>query len=482
MIDIMKFASFSLACLLSVSSLFAAEDKQDLGKIMFVGDSITHGHSSASYRWALHKLFTDNKMSYESLGIMTGNQQGTVGNVDPDTSYAGVAFTNVHSAQSSARAWEIVGRKEGPRFNGTNIMNWLGQADTTCSAAAYSDATYVGDDAPQYFFMMIGTNDMLSDHGNDLEANAKTVVPDLQKDVDGIIKCMRKANKDARITLTTIPVWSDRKGVDAAGTHTTVEKYNEALKKSAKAKKITVVEINKGLQDPSEQRPFHGHADLFAKDGLHPNDQGSLIIAGNIAQSMGWAGRTMGLERKAASEFSVSFAKDKNDFTLNQAKTKGASILLSCKAGSSISYHAADTKLMSVEMNVRFGDGAKKGWSADDSLSITLGNEGVTGCLTVTESYLKWGERVIFCGDMAKLSTPLRMSYVAGDAKAGIAAGFYIWLGDMLVGEALEPLASEIQGLKIECQGKASSALISGLSISPETAYAPALPSAAAKR
>ncbi len=42
----------------------AAPAGTELGNVMFVGDSITHGVNSASYRWALHKIFTDNGISY----------------------------------------------------------------------------------------------------------------------------------------------------------------------------------------------------------------------------------------------------------------------------------------------------------------------------------------------------------------------------------------------------------------------------------
>ena len=39
----------------------AAPAGTELGNVMFVGDSITHGVNSASYRWALHKIFTDKR-------------------------------------------------------------------------------------------------------------------------------------------------------------------------------------------------------------------------------------------------------------------------------------------------------------------------------------------------------------------------------------------------------------------------------------
>ena len=75
----------------------------DLGNVMFVGDSITHGVNSGSYRWALHKIFADNGISCNAEGVNTGNNSG---GVTAGTSYGGQVFNNKHSSQSSARAWE----------------------------------------------------------------------------------------------------------------------------------------------------------------------------------------------------------------------------------------------------------------------------------------------------------------------------------------------------------------------------------------
>lgn len=468
----MKCVSFSLAALLSCTSLLYADSNKDLGKVMFVGDSITHGHSSASYRWALHKLFVDNGMDYESVGIITGNQAKTPDILTASDKYGSEPFANVHSAQSSARAWEIVGRKSGPRFKGTNITNWLGQSDTTCTGAQYTDALFTGDDAPQYFFMMIGTNDLLSDHGNKLESVSRTAVPELNKDVDGIIKSMRTANKNAPITLTTIPVWAHRNGIDAADTHTTVEKYNEAMKKSAKSRKVKVAEINEGLRDISDERPFHGHADLFAADGLHPNNQGSLIIAGNVALTMAWPSRTAGLERKSVVDFPL---KRLADFTLLNIKMRGSAMQFVSlnKKECSVSVALPDADVASVEAKIRVGDGEKNGWSQNDGLRISVDTKSAAGSLLVTECYLKWGNRVIYCTDMSKNTAPLRLCYVKGDASKGIAAGFYIWLGDKLVGEALPAEIGTATGVKLEFEG-AGTAIVAALAVDATGAYAPA--------
>lgn len=50
--------SFSLpaALLAAVPSALGAPAGTEMGNVMYVGDSITHGVNSASYRWALHKI------------------------------------------------------------------------------------------------------------------------------------------------------------------------------------------------------------------------------------------------------------------------------------------------------------------------------------------------------------------------------------------------------------------------------------------
>ncbi len=479
----MKYLSFSLAVLLSCTSLlFAKSDKDlttDLGKVMFVGDSITHGHSSSSYRWALHKLFVDNGMKYESVGIITGNQPKTVDILPAGTEYRDVEFPNVHSAQSSARAWEISGRKEGPRFGGSNIKNWLGQSNKTCTGSEYADQVFKKKDAPNYFLMMIGTNDLLSDHGNELEANARNAVGDLEKDVDVIVKSMRSANKSAPILLTTIPVWAHREGIDAEGTHTTVENYNEALKKAAKSRKVTVAEINNGLRDLSDPRPFHGHADLFAEDGLHPNNQGSLIIAGNIAKAMKWPSRTAGLERKASSEFEIQGIK-KFKFIDVSKKTKGYMYLSGSKGKTSFATLALpDAEMVTLVASVPIGGGSKGIWVRRGGLRISIDTKLASGALLVTDSYLMWGDRVIYCTHRESnynYGSNLRICYQKGDAIKGIGAGFYVWVNDKLVGEALPASAGTGKGIKFDVVVPGNywiTAVVGRVAVDPTGAYAP---------
>ena len=51
----------------------------ELGHVLYIGDSITHGYEAPSYRWALHKIFVDNGIKYDEIGIEVGNNTA-VGN------------------------------------------------------------------------------------------------------------------------------------------------------------------------------------------------------------------------------------------------------------------------------------------------------------------------------------------------------------------------------------------------------------------
>ncbi len=72
----------SLLVALGVASTSAFADASythtsaDMGNIMCVGDSITHGVSSASYRWPLFKILVDNGYNFNEVGVMTGRSPG----------------------------------------------------------------------------------------------------------------------------------------------------------------------------------------------------------------------------------------------------------------------------------------------------------------------------------------------------------------------------------------------------------------------
>ena len=186
---------FSLKAALLASCVFcpfatsASVSDGSLGNVMYVGDSITHGVNSGSYRWALHKIFADNGISYSTAGINTGNYSGGVA---AGISYGGRVFNNAHSSQASARAYEIAGRADGANyghFNGSNISNWLGLSTEKTKGGTYTGQTFTGTAAPDTFFILVGTNDLLSDGNNGtLNDRLSAVTQNLLGDMDTMVE------------------------------------------------------------------------------------------------------------------------------------------------------------------------------------------------------------------------------------------------------------------------------------------------------
>ena len=297
--------SLLAALLAAFPSAIAAPAGTDLGNVMYVGDSITHGMNSGTYRWALHKIFADNGISYHAEGVNSGG-------VTAGTSYGGQVFNNEHSSQASARAWEISGRKTGSRFDGSNISNWLGLSDAKANGAAYQGPTFTGTDTPDTFFVMIGTNDLLSDGDNStLDSRLDSVTRDLLADMDAIVDTMHAANGSANVIVLTIPCWTQHSNGNSDATHQAVETYNASLNSWGQSRQgVTVIDVNRGIIDVASSKPFYGVRSMFnnpAADGLHPNAQGDLLMAGNIAKAMGYAGRSAGQLRRDAGEMAVNF-------------------------------------------------------------------------------------------------------------------------------------------------------------------------------
>lgn len=433
-------------CVLSAGVVNAAEAPENLGNVMFVGDSITHGFGAPSYRWPLHKIFVDNGVRFVAVGVTQGNQNPRF-SIAPGTKYAGVPFNNRHSAMSSERAYEIAGRiNKSGRLGNSNIHDWLGL-----------DSSYSGDfkldtstQMPDVMVLMIGTNDTFSDFGNKRGIGAGNNMAEAQKnligtyeggmwsgegDMDVIVDTMRKANPKARILILSIPTWHDvRRTNNKAEDFAVIMDYNESLRKWAAFKNVEFVDVNKGLIDPARtDKPGVGEPQFFnANDKLHPTVQGDLLIAAKVADALGCPGRTVGLERKASAEFTP----------LLQIGEK-------LKSTRVVKLPVDDSSVFTGVVSCSVGDGMKDGWDTENGLRITLGNGQETGALKVTESAIIWEEntnRVLYCSDMSTNEDEIRIAFVPGNTEEGRESGFYVWLGDYLIGEALPGMSSSCNG------------------------------------
>ncbi len=458
----------------------------DLGTVMYVGDSITHGVGAGSYRWALFKILTDNGITQDEVGVKTGNHSGGPG---VNVTYGSATFENVHSSQASARAWEIAGRASGGRFDNSNIQNWLGQSTVKNNGATYTGATFTGEDTPDTFFLLIGTNDLLSDSGGVTSTKIANLLGTCTDgvwsgtgDMDTIVDSMHTANSNADVIILNIPCWTQHANNNGADVHQAVADYNEQLEAWAAQKEgVILINVNEGMVDVASSTPFYGVSSMFynpGSDGLHPSAQGDLIMAGNIAKQLGYAGRTAGQTRREASALALQSS------AIHSAATSTGTVTLSgdsisMGAGAALSYAWGSETDLSQGYTVDFsfasgmGNGSTDGWNTTGNLTLSIGNGTTGGTLNINEAYIQWGDMVLYSTDMSALTDSLRVVYVYGNAAQNLATGYYVWLDDMLIGEGLAGTASSVDGLTIT-NGSGSDVTLGYLALDSSASWAPA--------
>lgn len=485
----LSLRSILLACgALCTTVASASVSNGDLGNVMYVGDSITHGINGASWRWAMHKIFADNGISYTEKGIMTGNFSGGVA---AGTSYGGRIFQNLHSSAASARAYEIAGRANSSsygRFSGSNIKNWLGLSTEKTKGGAYTGQTFTGANTPDTFFLLAGTNDLLSDNDNKtLHLRLDGVTKLLLNDMDSIVSSIRTANSNASIFVMTIPCWTQHANGNMDETHQAVATYNNSLKDwgtKNSANGVKVIDINAGIIDVASSKPFYGVRSMFnnpTADGLHPNAQGELLMAGNMARGMGYAGRSAGQARKAAHDLGVNFGQTPvitqqtltaKGFTANNVTISNNTINFNKSGNSTLTYNwdasQGQSRGYTVDFTLRMGNGATGGWDTTNNFSLNLGN----GTLNINEAYIQWGSTILYSKDMSANEDSIRVAYVAGDGANGLKAGYYIWLGDVLIGEAQTAAGASSSGVSFSYSGTLD-AVLSRLALDGALSYAP---------
>ncbi|MCQ2366469.1 MAG: hypothetical protein MJ056_04835 [Akkermansia sp.] len=456
--------------------------KDDLGNVMYVGDSITDGVSGqASWRYAFFKILTDVGVTQNEEGYYQHTQSsGKITTAE----YRGVTFQNNHSSKSSARSYEVAGTRSGGRFDNTNIKNWLGLSTTTTTGGTYSGSTFTGANAPDTYFMMLGTNDLLSDISGTLtDAQYAGVLKAVLGYQDGafdgtsgtfdvIMSSMVQSNADAEIVILDMPTWYGYR--TSGATHAEQSDFyrqmdfnmmlREWAASKANADNITVVNVNTGLIALADAKVNTGIQSMFIGDGLHPSNQGELIIAGNVAKGLGYGGRTMGRARRGAATFT--------DLNLT-VPASGSSTKTWAEAGITVSgSYTVDVASLLV------GDGGTPGqpstWQTGNVFSLTLGNGSRTGTLNVSEAYIQWGSTILYSADMSQNADALRVSYItSADLPAGSTEGYYVWLGDMLIGEGLGSSSGTLNGVTVA--HSTSSPVTAGAITAIAGAFAPTL-------
>ena len=478
----LRLSRFLAAALLaSLATAHAGEPitfGADLGNVMYVGDSITDGVSGGgvnakSWRYAFFQVLADNGIAQNEEGYYQHTQSSKA---ITTAAYGGRTFENIHSAQASARSTQTVGDRTG-RYDNTNIYNWLGQSTEKTGGGTYSGPAYSGEKAPDTFFVLLGTNDTLSEDGGHMsedfynrvlgtmygysngEFNGKTGT------FDKMYASMMEANPNAKVVVLEIPTWSpNHSNNNYAADFTYIAKVNEKLHEWAATKgdNITVAKADTGIVDVANTAKPGAAIPAMTIDGLHPSAQGELLMAGNVAKAMGYAGRTVGLTRADATTPDTDWSSIAAPLTVTSSAltVEGATFTV--------------TDGCTVDFNAAYGNGGAGGWDNANAFTITVGDGAHTGTLSLTEAYVKWGDNtVLYSRDNSVVSADnLRIAYVNPSVTASdnVSAGYYVWLGDQLIGEGLTATTGDFNGIRLQSTGVNTT--VSSLTWS-DTAYAP---------
>lgn len=455
-------------------------DGSTVGRVTFLGDSITHGVSDQSYRWQFFKTLMDNGIENEIAGPRKGYYSTPTHTQDAGNSYGGAEFANVHLAQASGRTHNIISGSTSATVNGKNYTSGVnyGGHSTASTAANYDSNTWI---------CMMGTNDLLSDTPKS-GTTTNEYVAQMQKMLGGTVNYNSstdtyqwQAGEDwgsmstivndvcqegDTFYMLSITPWGNHVNHNRDMDHYAAAEFNRNLKEWSQAyasttgKNVVYVDVTRGMVDVTSGNRFMGHDAFFnnSSDRLHPNEQGSILMAGNLAQAMGIGGRTAGLQRQSATGWSAAPVN---------SLTAGSSQLWAENA-----FTMEDG--YSIDLNASFGDGAQNGWAtADTRLAISLGDGTNSGTLNVSEGYISWGSDVLFCWDNSTLANEgtLRIAWHNGNAADNVLQGYYVWLGDMLIGQGLGATTDTgLNGILLSAYGADAAFNTLGWS---DTAYAP---------
>lgn len=425
-----KWLVWAGMALLSAGSLCPA---LELGRVVYIGDSITQGVGAPSYRWALHKILVDNGVAYEELGVEQGNRLPEFG-VAPGTLYRGVPFRNLHCAMTGEQAAEISGRLRCPeRLDGTGLADWLGQTASLGSRRLPA--------APDTAFILVGTNDLLGELGEEMDdleklaEGAAALLEDDTGDMSRIAAALRRANPQVRLVVIEVPTWAYFKRNNRPSAFAALAEYNAALRCWAQRHGALFVPLNHVLADPAQSvqtprgtAPGRGIRSFFCEEPnmlLHPTRQGDLLIAGMVARALGVPGRLAGVVQGLGAD-----------------SAEGRETVVA--AGERLCEETLSSAAV-VRLPVTEGE--------EGCFSLSLGDGVRSGRLRVCRGVVIWGDDktlIPLCSSGAHET--LAVAWLDGDAEQGIAAGYYVWLGDMLVGEALPAEAAEMSGFCAENQ------------------------------
>lgn len=430
------FRSLLLSCSFGFFALQAAAKPVDLGRTMFVGDSITHGINTPSYRWDFHKILADNGVKYEEAGYTTGNYQRGKGNgvnLAPP-SYRGVPFANRHSAHEGGQIWQLF-EPENTEY----AQESTGRHYITKSGVKYPGQTIgalVQSQRANTYCVLLGTNDIIQNFhqggsfgkGDNLVAAMEGILGTTEEGdgyafsgkgtLDTLVDAMLAGKATRRVVVMAL-IPPGRKTF-AAEDHAAIAAFNEVLQAWTAHKGVLFAPLGEGTVDiaATPADPYGAvEGPRQRVDWIHPGPQTNLIMAGNLAKALGYSGRTLGLPRKAAAKKAGFTRLDKSGKNFRPA---------------------ADGSFTLDFGAVQVGNGyTDERWDTQPALLLTIDNGKQRGTLTISEAFITWGkDLILFSRDMSRNTDSLRIVYTKGNESQGIPAGFYVWLGTRLIGEA----------------------------------------------
>lgn len=406
-------------------------------RIAFCGDSITQGVTTVpvtvyGYRYQVFKNFVDNGIAYDPVGSHESS-----GGISPIPAYGGKSFGKANEGHSGWWASHLNGDDDANR---SSIKHWTGQSTALGGGKTYSGSTH----KPETVFIMAGTNDIL--HKNQASA------PDTDTVVSRILKCVslyKTANPKAHIYVSAI-LPQEIGGFNSwnpAEYNKRVREVNEQLKRLSSSKSYTFVESDQGFRSASDE-PVTEKS--FTGDNLHPNAQGELIIAGNVARALGVGQRTAGLIRKPAAALpNVMQRSSVQGAAWKQVSGQKGLVAASDKpswfrqdwAGRDLSRgFTCDVRLQILPQS-----------SVEQPFSIQVSDGTSGGSLHIAKDRVSWGQTVLYLASNSDAVHSFRLVSHPGNKENGIPGGTYVWRDGVLIGEALPVSASleqEAAGLK----------------------------------
>ncbi len=494
--------SFFLSCLFAACAAAAPAapaTPQDPGGIIFIGDSITQGGRfnagmlCTSYRYPLFKHFVDNGVPFRPMGMA----QGAALNAPvPTPDYRGVSFENVHEAAASGRSYQPASHAQhaedgklywpnpnsilpvthrGPLsakfgmkdlYTGKTGFYFNGSKETEYTGPTFR-ATY-GDTKAQTACILIGINDLYDRNPGSYGAKYPHSFESIVDNTQRIINTLQAYNGDIHVVvMQLLPV-----GRHNGARHQGIDEYNKLLQQAAaswstSSSTVTCADVSAGFCAENGEM-------IDTARGAHPNTQGELIVAGNLARVLGIGQRTLGYERKAAEELALqtdlstttprllpasSETGASAGFSHNNPRfaglweSKDNALIFNASRGNAAAWLQLNlketggiTRRSTCEFTVKMQSSTQDG--GDNFLAFFVG-DGVTGAglLTLGEDGIYWGsgaKAVLLYGapysaEGAHRFTQgeQRLRIVVDAAATGKGSAYHVWLGDQLIGENL---------------------------------------------